>query len=189
MAQPHLAWVVEQTAFFDETVPFDQFQVDLAQEAAWRGGRRLRVGLLGSYAEDGTWLWGWANPAFEGRPVVTDALRLRETGERHAVPELAEGLVDLNHLPDPRLASDHMSLIAMGLLGTRGGIVFNHAGRARTFLTVTDPGIPWAPPRMNCSLEVGLEIQFHRPGSSPMRASSSLTPSQRERAIAWFEQG
>ncbi|WP_017569845.1 DUF6882 domain-containing protein [Nocardiopsis halotolerans] len=147
LAQPHLAWVVEQMTFFDEAVPFGDLRVELDQESVWRGDRRLRVGLLGSYAEDGTWLWGWANPAFEGEAVVADTLRLRELGRSHAAPELSEGLVDLNHFPDPRLASDHMSLIAMGLLGTRGNIIFNHAGRARTFLTVTDPEVPWALPR------------------------------------------
>ncbi|MEU0493092.1 DUF6882 domain-containing protein [Nocardiopsis sp. NPDC006139] len=147
LARPHLGWVLEQYNLFDELVPNGDVNVDFAACTVRRGGYELRVGLLGSYAEDGTWLWGWANPHFEGAPVIAETERLRTLGAAGpGVPELAEGLVDLNHLPDPRLGSDHLALAAMGLLGARGLVIFNHGGRARTFLVVTDPGIPFARP-------------------------------------------
>lgn len=146
LARPHLGWVLEQDDLFHELVPHGDVNVDFAAGTARQGGYELRMGLLASYAEDGTWLWGWANPHFAGRPVVAEAERLRAMGTEHGVPELTEGLVDLDHLPDPRLGSDHLALAAMGLLRSRGMIVFNHAGRARTFLVVTDPAVPYARP-------------------------------------------
>ncbi|MFL1431901.1 MULTISPECIES: DUF6882 domain-containing protein [unclassified Nocardiopsis] len=146
LARPHLGWVLEQYNLFDELVPDGDVQTDFAAGTVRRGGYELGTGLLGSYAEDGTWLWGWANPHFEGSPAIAEAERLRDLVAGAGAPEFTEGLVDLNHLPDPRLGSDHLALAAMGVLGARGLVIFNHAGRARTFLVVTDPAVPYARP-------------------------------------------
>ncbi|GAA3749394.1 DUF6882 domain-containing protein [Salinactinospora qingdaonensis] len=143
-ARPHLAWVAEQMDLFRELVPIGDVETDLAARKAWQSGHELEIGILGSFAEDGTWLWGWANSTFDGMPVIAESARLRSIGEQYSVPELTEGLVDLNHLPDPRLGSDHMAFAAMGLLGARGVIIFNYSGRARAFLVTFDPMIPEA---------------------------------------------
>jgi hypothetical protein len=144
--RPHLGWASEQADHFDRLVPVGHVHTDFDRRTARQGGYELRIGLLGSYAEDGTWLWSWANTHFTGRPVTEEAERLRRIGAERGIPELTEGLVDLTHLPDPRLGSDHLAMGAMALLGARGLIIFNHSGRARTFLAVTDPAVPWARP-------------------------------------------
>lgn len=105
---------------------------------AWVDGREIPAGILGTLAEDATFEWAWAKNGLD-RAGMAHALRLRDLGERHAIPELTEPLVDLGHFADPRVAADRLMLMALGLLGSGGPLKYSHGGRALTYIVTDDP--------------------------------------------------
>ena len=147
LARPHLGQAAAQYTLFGSvvdtaTVIRPEYETGLVRI----GDLELRAGMLGTLAEDATFQWAWAKAGLVGTPAVAASHRLRDLGERHKVPELAEGMIDLGHLPDPRAGADILGIMAVGLLGARGMFAFGHGGRALTLMVVEDETVPVAPP-------------------------------------------
>nr|WP_062984898.1 DUF6882 domain-containing protein [Nocardia anaemiae] len=122
-------------------------RIDHETGTAWVGDRALgRSGELGTFAEDLTFMWAWAKFELAGMPGVEHSIRLRDIGVLQGIPEFTEGLLDLKGFPDPKLAADHLSLIALGVLRARGSLKFNHGGRAYTYLVTDDEDLAYAEP-------------------------------------------
>ncbi|MFE9325912.1 DUF6882 domain-containing protein [Nocardia sp. NPDC052278] len=146
-ARGHLGVAIEQYSAFQQQVPDGQIRIDHEAGTAWVGERALhRSGQLGTFAEDLTFMWAWAKPALAGLPGVEHSTRLRDIGVRHGIPEFTEELLDLGEFWDPKLAADHLSLIALGALRSRGAMMFNHGGRAYTYLVTSDETLTYAEP-------------------------------------------
>ncbi|GAA2412988.1 hypothetical protein GCM10010191_23310 [Actinomadura vinacea] len=145
-ASPHAAWAAERVDRYNAHLRGKPFGRDIARGLVHVEDRAVPAGLLGTYAEDRTFKWGWAYGDPPGAPDVVHAQRLREIGLRLAVPELTEPLVDLNGFSDPRLAAERLAILALGLLGAGGLVRHGHGGRAVTFLISDDPGIEAAGP-------------------------------------------
>lgn len=146
-ARGYLGGAIEQYSAFQEQVPNGRMRLDVGTGRAWVGDRELsRSGELGTFAEDLTFMWAWAKPELAGLPGVEHSARLRDIGVRHGIPEFTEGLLDLGGFPDPKLAADHLSLIALGVLRARGSMKFNHGGRAYTYLVTDDEDSRYAEP-------------------------------------------
>ncbi|GLY78961.1 DUF6882 domain-containing protein [Actinoallomurus iriomotensis] len=146
LARPHLGWAAEQLGAFHSVVPAGAVGYDADARTARMGDLELRADLLGTYAEDATFQWGWAKSGLAGMPAISGPLELRRIGERHGVPELTTEMVDLRGVADSRLAAQRLGLIAMALLGARGAIDFCHGGRSLTFLVTDDPALPASRP-------------------------------------------
>ncbi|TDD28231.1 hypothetical protein E1287_33105 [Actinomadura sp. KC06] len=202
LACPHLGWVVEQLEAFYSVLPPGEVGYDAAVGTARFGDLELRADLLGTYAEDGTFQWGWAKQP----PAITAPVRLREIGQRHMVPELTDAMVDLTRFPDPRLAAKHLGVIAMGLLGSRGAADFSHGGRSLTFLVTDDPRIPAArpdPAGLAEALQTGAQMlpeanveevisgyaAHHRLAARPVSAGLELDLPGRHQALVRVEHG
>ncbi|SDM34497.1 DUF6882 domain-containing protein [Allokutzneria albata] len=68
------------------------------------------VDLLGSAAPGPrTWLWSWANPFGYSSEVLGLALRAKEFGERHGIPELATAEVPFDALPGSPTEPAHVA--------------------------------------------------------------------------------
>ncbi|MEV6278520.1 DUF6882 domain-containing protein [Nocardia sp. NPDC051832] len=146
-ARGNLGGAIEQYSAFQEQVPNGRMRMEHATGTAWIGDRELnRSGELGTFAEDSTFMWAWAKPDLAGLPGVEHALRLRDIGVRQGIPEFTEGLLDFGGFPDPKLAADHLSLIALGVLRARGSMKFNHGGRAYAYLVTDDEELTCATP-------------------------------------------
>ncbi|WP_194815023.1 DUF6882 domain-containing protein [Nocardia sp. XZ_19_385] len=144
-ARGYLGGAIEQYSAFQEQVPSGRMRMEHATGTAWIGDRALRrSGELGTFAEDLTFMWAWAKPDLAGLPGVEHAHRLREIGVQQGILEFAEGLLDFGGFPDPKLAADHLSLIALGVLRARGSMKFNHGGRAYAYLVTDDEEITCA---------------------------------------------
>ncbi|MFF7452568.1 MULTISPECIES: DUF6882 domain-containing protein [unclassified Streptomyces] len=148
LARPNLAWVCEQLDLFDSLVPAGVVSYDRDDPSVTRSGITLRAHVVGTYALDGTWMWGWANESYRDSVIAVRSRELRELGEQAGVPELTEPMPDLNHFPDPRLAADHLLLMCMGLLDARGAVICAVNERGRLFMVVDDPAVPRARPRV-----------------------------------------
>ncbi|MFJ2838953.1 DUF6882 domain-containing protein, partial [Nocardia sp. NPDC087230] len=147
LARDYLGGAIEQYSVFQEQIRPGPTRVDHRSGRVWIGEREFAgSGEIGTYAEDLTFMWAWAKPTLEGLPGVAASTRVRELGLRHGIPEFAEGVVDLSGFPDPMLAADHLSIIALGALGARGMTKFNHGGRAYAYLIVDDEQVPSATP-------------------------------------------
>ncbi|MGI5207986.1 tetratricopeptide repeat protein [Spirillospora sp. CA-108201] len=122
------------------------FDVDARTITA--GGRTLHgMTFLGSFSHlSDTWLWAWANPHFgESVPAVAPLAAVREHGERHAVPELAAGRLDLSGFPDPHQAATTMAIAAAALLGGNGVRSCRvNDGKGSFYFHVDDPALPQA---------------------------------------------
>lgn len=146
-ARGYLGGAIEQYSAFQDQVPNGRMRIDHDTGKAWVGDRELsRSGELGTFAEDLTFMWAWAKPELAGLPGVEHSAQLREIGVRHGIPELTEGLLDLGGFPDSKLAADHLSLIALGVLRMRGSMKFNHGGRAYSYLVTDDQELAYAEP-------------------------------------------
>ncbi|MGS2805488.1 DUF6882 domain-containing protein [Nocardia sp. MW-W600-9] len=147
LARDYLGGAIEQYSVFQEQIRPGPTRVDHHAGRVWIGDREFAgSGEIGTYAEDLTFMWAWAKPTLEGLPGVAASTRVRELGLRHGIPEFAEGIVDLAGFPDPMLAADHLSIIALGALGARGMTKFNHGGRAYAYLIVDDEQVRSATP-------------------------------------------
>ncbi|WP_336081591.1 DUF6882 domain-containing protein [Nocardia sp. SSK8] len=147
LARGHLGGAIEQYSVFQQQVPPGPTRVDHHAGRVRLGDREFGAsGELGTYAEDRTFRWAWAKPALAGTPGAEASTRVRELGLRHGIPEFASELVDLSGFPDPMLAADHLSIIAMGALGARGMTKFDHGGRAYAYLVIDDDSVPVAVP-------------------------------------------
>lgn len=68
--------------------------------------------LIGTESQhDDTWLWAWANPSAIPIPLIEAAEQLRQYGEQHHLPELAERSCSLSVADGHRL-----SMVASGLV-------------------------------------------------------------------------
>ncbi|UCM88495.1 DUF6882 domain-containing protein [Streptomyces marincola] len=160
LARPHMAWVAEQLELFDQLVPHGDARYDLERATVTRSGITLDGQVVGSFAADGTWMWGWAN-SFAHTPGAAYVHRLRELGRREGVPELTRRMPDLSDFPDPRLAADHLLLICMGLLEAHGAVTVVVGGGSRLFLVTDDPVVPRAAPsagRLTRALRAGAAV-------------------------------
>jgi uncharacterized protein DUF6882 len=146
---PHAAWVVEQLEAFNAFMPTGPWTADLDERVYRQGGQDLYISVLGSYdLSDHSWLWGWANPGWQGTPAVTTAEAVRTFGYAHGVREFTDDLVDLSAFDDPRMAAETLAFGAMGVLGTAGylGVQANPDGRL--YLIPDDPRTPRAAPNV-----------------------------------------
>lgn len=138
------AWVAAQLQVFNEFMPPGEWSVDLERGVHVQSGRAIQIGVLGSYAIDGTWLWGWAHEWLPNRELAADAWRLRRIGERAGIPELTLDLLDLGGFPDPRLAAETLAYAGMGILGALGYLGVTSSERGRLYLISRDPAVPRA---------------------------------------------
>ncbi|WP_330178853.1 hypothetical protein OHB26_20255 [Nocardia sp. NBC_01503] len=146
-ARGYLGGGIEQYNSFMTQIQPGRTGCDLDTGLAWIGERRLaRSGQLGTFAEDQTFMWAWAKPDLTGLPGTEHAVRLREIGAAQGIPEFTTELLDLGGFHDPKLAADHLGLIAQGVLGARGMTKFNHGGRAYTYLAIDDETVALAEP-------------------------------------------
>lgn len=121
---------------------------DVDQRTLTAGGRALHgMTFLGSFSHlSDTWLWAWANPHYgDGVPAVAPLAAVREHGERHAVPELTAGRLDLSGFPDPHQAATTMAIAAAALLGGNGVQSCRvNDGKGSFYFHVDDPALPVA---------------------------------------------
>ncbi|MFE3544918.1 DUF6882 domain-containing protein [Nocardia sp. NPDC059177] len=147
LARGFLGGAIEQYSVFQQQVDPGRTRLDHRAGRVWIGEREFAdSGEIGTFAEDLTFQWAWAKPALAGMSGVAASVRLREIGLREAIPEFTTDLLDLAGFPDPMLAADHLSIIAMGVLGARGMTKFNYGGRAYAYLVVEDEQVPCATP-------------------------------------------
>ncbi|MDL4815618.1 DUF6882 domain-containing protein [Actinomadura opuntiae] len=139
LAAPRLGVAAERSERHNRALAGTAFRRNLDAGVAWSGDRRMDAGALGSYAEDNTFQWSWVVPGFAGTPIAAHAERLREIGERHRIPELAEPLLDLGGFYDPRAAADDLAFLAVALLDASAAIRHGHGGRALTFIVTDAP--------------------------------------------------
>ncbi|MDI5962543.1 hypothetical protein POF50_007430 [Streptomyces sp. SL13] len=143
----HAAWAAQQLQSFTGFLPDGEWSADLDTCRYRQGGRDLRISMLGTFSEeDGSWLWGWANPGFQGSPVTRTAGTLREIGTRYGVPEFAERMVPLAGFPDVRRAVEMLAFGAMGVLGAAGYVGVEAGPGTRLYLLADDPAVPRAAP-------------------------------------------
>lgn len=140
------AVVLQQQETLAEFLPREDWNADLTARTYTSGGVTVRVSLLGSYAEqEGTWLWGWANPQFgETHPAVTPTLPIRDLGAMLGAPELTTPEVDLSWYDGPAAhGGELIAVVAAGLLGGAGYIGAGYEGGS-AYLHVDDPRVPRA---------------------------------------------
>jgi hypothetical protein len=108
--------------------------------------RPVTATVLGSEAPGpGTWLWSWANTQSDFPAHATrHALKLREYGERHRVPQLSSPETPLDAWSSLQLA-----VVAVGILDTSGYYLAD-AGHATVVLVIDDaslqrPSAPFLP--------------------------------------------
>jgi hypothetical protein len=146
---PHTAWGVEQLEAFNAFMPSGPWTANLDERIYRQGGQDLYISVLGSYdLSHHSWLWGWANPGWQGTPVVGAAEAVRRFGHDHGVREFTDELVDLSAFDDPRMAAETLAFGAMGVLGAAGylGVQANPDGRL--YLLPDDPRTPRAVPNL-----------------------------------------
>ncbi|WP_051301477.1 tetratricopeptide repeat protein [Actinomadura rifamycini] len=142
------AAIHRQDVLYKEIDTDGYVEFDLDARTLTVGGRTFRgVTLLGSFSRlDDSWLWAWANGnlAPDG-PAVAPLRTIREYGERHDVPELVTGRLDLSGFPDPRQAAVTMAIGAAALLGGNGvhSCAVND-GKGSSFFHIDDPSLPAA---------------------------------------------
>lgn len=142
LAAPHAAWAAERVSRCNELLDGRELTRRIAEGRVYVDEREVPAGFLSSCAEDHTLKWGWSFDDPPGLPANRHAERLREIGERHAVPELTATLVELDGFPDPRYAAERLAVLALGLLGAGGLVRHGSGGRARNILVIDDPGLP-----------------------------------------------
>jgi hypothetical protein len=142
----------QQEALVD-FLPAADWSADLATGTYTQGDVRLKVALLGSFAEESrSWLWGWANPQFgPEHPAVVNATAV---GARLAIPELTAPELDLAWYDGPaRSGGDIVAMATTGLIGSPGAIPGAYDGGVAYF-AIQDASAPrpgWDPltaPRM-----------------------------------------
>ncbi|MGW0703373.1 DUF6882 domain-containing protein [Streptomyces sp. NPDC002867] len=147
LSEQHAAWGAEQLEAFNEFLPMGEWSADLGQCLYRQSGRELRISLLGTFdTDEQSWLWAWANPGFQGSPVVQAAETLRAYGRTHGLPEFTSELLHLAGHEDPRRAAETLAFTAMGVLGASGYIGVQANPSARAYLVPDDPRVPVAEP-------------------------------------------
>ncbi|MFB9512856.1 DUF6882 domain-containing protein [Streptomyces purpureus] len=147
LTERHSAWGAEQLETFNEFIPMGEWSADLGQCLYRQSGRELRISLLGTFdTDDQSWLWAWANPGFEGSPVVEAAGKARRYGQEHGLPEFTNELIHLAGHEDPRRAAETLAFTAMGVLGAAGYIGVQANPSARAYMVPDDPQVPRAEP-------------------------------------------
>ncbi|MFF8842503.1 DUF6882 domain-containing protein [Streptomyces sp. NPDC015127] len=147
LTEAHSAWGAEQLETFNAFLPMGEWSADLGQCLYRQSGRELRISLLGTFdTDERSWLWAWANPGFQGTPVVRAAEEVRQYGEAHGLREFTEELIHLAGHDDPRLAAENLAFTAMGVLGAAGYIGVQANPSARAYLVPDDPQVPRAEP-------------------------------------------
>ncbi|WP_141583056.1 tetratricopeptide repeat protein [Actinomadura sp. WMMA1423] len=121
---------------------------DVDERTLTSGGRTFHgMTFLGSFSHvSDTWLWAWANPHYgDDVPAIVPLAAVREYGERHAVPELAAGRLDLSGFPDPHQAATTMAIAAAALLGGDGVQSCRvNDGKGSFYFHLDDPALPAA---------------------------------------------
>jgi hypothetical protein len=102
----------KQCALADILGKDHQWQFEMETGRLVLGSHEFPAQLLGSVSEaSNTWLWAWANRQSNiPTNVLTVANRLREFGQRHAIPEFTEPQLGLD-----RIAPGHVAMVAAGL--------------------------------------------------------------------------
>jgi len=122
--------------------------IDLnARTLAGKGNVYGGLTSLGSFSHcSQTWLWSWDNPHLGwDHPAVEPLRRIVRFGERHEIPELTTGHIDLSDFPDPHQAASTMAIAASYVLGGQG--VWScriNDGKGSTYVHLDDPRLPVA---------------------------------------------
>lgn len=147
LTEQHAAWGAEQLETFNEFLPMGDWTADLGQCLYRQAGRELRVSLLGTFdTNEQSWLWSWANPGFQGAPVVAAAEQVRQYGQAQGLSEFTEEFIDLSGHGDPRRAAETLAFAAMGVLGAAGYMGVQANPDARAYFVPDDPQVPLAEP-------------------------------------------
>lgn len=105
------------------------------------------VTSLGSFSHlSQTWLWTWDNPHYSWEhPAVAPLRHIFAYGERHHIPELTTGHLDLSHFPDPHQAATTFAIGAAYILNGNG--VWScriNEGKSSAYIHLDDPQMPVA---------------------------------------------
>ncbi|WP_433473438.1 tetratricopeptide repeat protein [Spirillospora sp. CA-142024] len=141
------------------------------------GGRTFHgMTFLGSFSHvSQTWLWAWDNPHYaSGLPAIAPLRAIREHGERHAIPELVTGGLDLSGFPDPAQAAATMAIAAAGLLGGNGVRSCRvNDGKGSFYFHLDDPALPVA--------------EFdHLAASRLLMTAAEIFPAEQRRVVRGF---
>ncbi|NDU76541.1 tetratricopeptide repeat protein [Actinomadura sp. DSM 109109] len=140
------AAAIQRQNLLNEVVGDAYIAFDVDARTLTAGDRTFHgMTFLGSFSHlSDTWLWAWANPHYgEKVPAVAPLAAVREHGERHAVPELSAGRLDLSGFPSPHQAATTMAIAAAALLG--GGGVQScrvNDGKGSFYFHVDGPALP-----------------------------------------------
>ncbi|TXS04993.1 hypothetical protein EAO73_13560 [Streptomyces sp. col6] len=122
-AERHSVWGVAQLEALMDFLPRAPWSADLSTCSYQQGEVQLRVSLLGTFdMEQGSWLWGWANPGFAGSEVVSLSAAVARYGQAHRIPEFTASEVDLSGFDDPRRAAEMLAFAGMGVANAPGYI-------------------------------------------------------------------
>lgn len=147
LTERHAAWGAEQLEIFNAFMPVGEWSADLGHCLFRQAGRELRISLLGTYdTNEQSWLWAWANPGFQGSPVVGAAEKVRQYGQAQGLAEFTGEGMDLSGFEDPRRAAETLAFAAMGVLGAAGYIGVQAGPDARAYMVPDDPQVPLAEP-------------------------------------------
>lgn len=91
---------------------FDEARFDLTTDGNTTTCTDMQV--LGSAAPGPrSWLWAWANPAGYREDILVAANEARVYGEKHGIPELANGEVPFDALPGSPTEPAHVTALMM----------------------------------------------------------------------------
>ncbi|QES53819.1 hypothetical protein DEJ51_05770 [Streptomyces venezuelae] len=165
----HSAWGAAQLETLTSFLPEGPWTADLETCAYRQGGLELRVSVLGTFdLEEGTWMWGWANPGLRGTEVVALAAAVERYGRKQGIPEFTEETLDLSGFADPWRAAETLAFAGMGVAGAPGYIGAPAGPTTRIYFLPDDPQVPRAaldPVTLPRTLVTGAGLLGHSPRS------------------------
>ena len=111
--EAHAAASLDKQFRLGDTVGEEDWSLDVPTgELSFGPDLRFPIQILGTESDhDGTWMWAWANPSVDNPDVLTAAMRLKEYGQQHGIPEFTERKIELDEFN-----GHYLAMIAAGLL-------------------------------------------------------------------------
>ncbi|MCX4451367.1 DUF6882 domain-containing protein [Streptomyces sp. NBC_01789] len=145
-AERHSVWGAAQLEALMHFLPEAPWSADLSTCSYQQGEVQLRVGVLGTFdMEQGSWLWGWANPGLGGSEVVSLSAAVARYGQAHQIPEFIAEEIDLSGFDDPRRAAEMLAFAGMGVANAPGYIGQSAGPGTQVYFLPDDAKVPIAP--------------------------------------------